>query len=991
MKSLVLKKAISKKKLACKLLNIKKNNFCLRGDLIENEILKSFTNMSNKYKLNLKKPDQSVYPSEKTISLDSVKAKYYDVAKENDTDQMIKAIFQDDVLRKSEDRENETLLLFIKNCKKYNYEEYLKSPSYFQNREIRNFITNTSLLETLHKNSSPFSLQSEFEMKLKVQSLYKLRKGEKGEKMDSITEKEFELDYYRHLNYLAETSYYEKQTKLKNVRSHNQKVMEEYRKADTILEDETEIRDEVWKNHYLQYLRQMKKAERKESLGVSKYEESFYDEYLKDNADKIYRDSEKEFSTREHDNDLNMIKELFKTKSDTNNNDQNSSKLGERVEEMEGFHYNTHASFINDGTIEPFPFYGKDDYPIEEFFDETYNLPGQDIIFAPIRDKTIPHPLPPKMSDWLDKFFIDSHLWSIFTHVQFFRLYYDKINSLTMSFFNETKMLQIKTFEDFHDIPRPANIIDYYNLLPKWARDHPSLKMVIRGLEFHQPWTSYREKMMAVNWTLQILIKKDHHFNELIASIDDNFPENITSESIASVMEIDEEESRKIVINDMDDWTDDAEMEIFGTAEEIRQIEKEEEEERKQKKKEEGRAKREAEEQKAMAAEGKVDKGAEEKKKKEAEEKKRKEAEAAANGEEPPQEQEEEEEEETEETQNRDDEKNLEARMFAPTKKSKSQEEREDEILDILDNLQGKIQVEKTGIIENDDEDIENEDGDEEEEILSEQEKKEVQELQAKHKANFENQKENMTFDEEIEQLRKISREQKLSKENKVQKLANVLEDLKNTKTTKVLEEKVKLLKKNLEETSEKLETIIDLHKKNIIKETNMEIVIYPISILKSNQLSEEFKLVIRKYFEKYINIYDEKTKETLVINLDAEESNKEDTMMELMDKISAFENENIDSSEGFDIQTDYKDSLKEDEIVVDDEDDTMLNDAYYKPETPANFVERTEDQIPFDYFINDDGFWDKYIARQRRKIDVKQFTYKPFNPYKNNIKKQLI
>jgi hypothetical protein len=521
------------------------------------------------------------------------------------------------------------------------------------------------------------------------------------------------------------------------------------------------------------------------------------------------------------------------------------------------------------------------------------------------------------------------------------------------------------------------------------------MKMVIRGLEYHQPWTSYREKMMAVNWTLQILIKKDRHYNELLGMIDGNVPENITSESIADVLEIDEEESRKIVLSEMDEWTDDAELEMFGTAEEIRRLEKEEEEERKQKKKEEGRAKREAEEQKALAAEGKVDKAAEEKKKKETEDKKKKETEAAANGEEAAQEEgEEEEEEATEETKNQDDEKNLEARMYAPTRKTKSQEDKEDEILDILDNIQGKIYQENTGIVEYDDE---NQEGDvqDDDQVLTEQEKKEIEEIRANNKSEFVNKKEDMTFDDEIEELRKASREQKMAKENKIQKLVNVLEDLKNTNSLKVLEEKVKYLKKNLEETSEKLEILMDLQKKKMIKDTNMEIVTYPISLLKSNQLKEEFKSVIRKHFEKYINIYDEDTKKVLTIPLDTEdtESSKDAVLTDIMDKISAFENENKDSSEGFDIHSDYKDTLKEDNTVTveDEEDNTMMTDAFYKQEVELDYVERLEDPIPLEYYINDDGFWDSYIARQRRKIDVKQFTYKPFNPYMKNIKKQLI
>ena len=244
-------------------------NFCMKTEVIENEIMKSFSNITKKFKLNEQKKDHaySFTPAE-NFTFDKLKSKYYDTTSDKEIDQIFKVLFREEVLNIKMEKEYENIILFIKNCKKYNYPEYLTDVKYYQNKEIRNMMTNTNLLESLHQKQSPFSINKEFEAKIKIQNLYKLRKGQKGEKLDSITEKEFEIEKYNYLNFLAETSTYENLNKYNKIQKNNQKVLNEFKKGDNLLDsdDSVGIRDEVWKNHYIDYLKKMKKAERKEIL-----------------------------------------------------------------------------------------------------------------------------------------------------------------------------------------------------------------------------------------------------------------------------------------------------------------------------------------------------------------------------------------------------------------------------------------------------------------------------------------------------------------------------------------------------------------------------------------------------------------------------------------------------------------------------------------------------------------------------------------------------
>jgi hypothetical protein len=137
---------------------------------LEIEIMKSYQEITTKYNLLPKKIKQTKTEEHKMTRKQFEDNYINKLDPSNEVDKIIKSIYQEEVLNFKETKELEKLILFIRNCKKYNYPEYLKDGKYFRNKEIRNFITNTTLLENLHQKSSKFSVQADFEAKIKVQT-----------------------------------------------------------------------------------------------------------------------------------------------------------------------------------------------------------------------------------------------------------------------------------------------------------------------------------------------------------------------------------------------------------------------------------------------------------------------------------------------------------------------------------------------------------------------------------------------------------------------------------------------------------------------------------------------------------------------------------------------------------------------------------------------------------------------------------------------------
>jgi hypothetical protein len=106
------------------------NNFCKSNfSTVEDEIRRSFMNISQQYKIDtssFKPPVVYEYISFKEIE------KKYLKKPENEIDEIISKIYKEEVLNMKVGKELDDLILFIRNCKKYDYPQYLTHIKYFK-------------------------------------------------------------------------------------------------------------------------------------------------------------------------------------------------------------------------------------------------------------------------------------------------------------------------------------------------------------------------------------------------------------------------------------------------------------------------------------------------------------------------------------------------------------------------------------------------------------------------------------------------------------------------------------------------------------------------------------------------------------------------------------------------------------------------------------------------------------------------------------------
>ncbi len=255
---------------------------------------------------------------------------------------------------------------------------------------------------------------------------------------------------------------------------------------------------------------------------------------------------------------------------------------------------------------------------------------------------------PPKIDVISDFMHIDAMRWNFFTMIPNMRNNMKKYMELLRNIKNNKDFSKPgkKIFSFSHQ-----SLVPYYNLLPKWAHEHPTVQNIFRGLEYHQHGYSFQQKIIAMNIALPLLLPLDDKLTDVAKELYGYFRTNPSLANIDELFEHNEDETRKSVFLPDDDFTDDKEeFYTFYTAADIRAIEKEEEEERKLKKREEGRAKRAAEDAKAAAESG--DKKKDNKKDDKDEKKKGGEAQVQETIEEEKEEEDEEESDEQEEKQN---------------------------------------------------------------------------------------------------------------------------------------------------------------------------------------------------------------------------------------------------------------------------------------------------------------------------------------------------
>lgn len=368
-----------------KIFNISKMNFSLqqselkqKGDSFQKqseEIKKNYDDLLKKFnikpneKTNLKGLNKRNFENS-DLSLRDLKKKYLlnpNAEDKSKYESIIKKIFKEEVLESKKGNDYDDLILFIKNCFKYNLKSYLTDPKYFKNKEIRKRVLNTELMEKIYQEKSPFEYQKEFQKKMNSANYYKILKNEKNEKEDYLTSKEFESEKYKYMNFLADSSSYKKLTNHIENQVHNDEVISEFIESEQKLENITSdlsIDKEVSENFYIDFLMKMKEKEREQSMGISEMDDRLFAKRLAENKDEIL----------ENMNTNTNFETEIKDEPQTTSRDETYFNIYTDNIVEENF-----ATYLQNGIDTPYPYYGEQDYPYDEFFSDEY-MKGSKII-----------------------------------------------------------------------------------------------------------------------------------------------------------------------------------------------------------------------------------------------------------------------------------------------------------------------------------------------------------------------------------------------------------------------------------------------------------------------------------------------------------------------------------------------------------------------------------------------------------------------------------
>jgi hypothetical protein len=493
------------------------------------------------------------------------------------------------------------------------------------------------------------------------------------------------------------------------------------------------------------------------------------------------------------------------------------------------------------------------------------------------------------------------------------------------------------------------SMIDYYNLFPKFIREHPTIQMIVRGIEFHNPFLTFQVRQHLLNEAAMLIFPLEERLQNAIASSFDNRMVPITLENVNELINYNYEDNKVVILPD-DYYTDEEDLEgDIITAAMVRVWEKEEEEARKLKKREEGRAKRAAEEAKAAGLSvPKVDKAAEEK---------RKEEDDIKMMEEENQRLEEEKREEEERLRQEELERKRKIKLEVGVRKFQKRPIADQELQEDIG-----ASSEVTGVKQVKQDKKENKKNEEEPENAEANTStaKSAAEIADKQKKVKENEKRKEKREKQLRQGRKHFEDK--TEEIRAERIEKVFAFIK-TEQSMSLEEKISKIHTDYSKNEDIL-----MH-------------IY-VSLMKSESFAPETKDFIKKLFN-FDKPVDEIVK--LLKKRDDERIKEYNLMMDLLDVTTV----QMDTVNKYVVEDMYQLSLKEHENQIQNNEEIGLKDVWVKPMQPLDVAQRPREwQVPVDYYINDDGFWDGYIAAKRKNVDVRVFTEKPFSWYKDKLKK---
>ena len=240
---------------------------------------------------------------------------------------------------------NESLQTYVANCHYYGKQDLI-SAKHFNKRTTRNKMTNTNYLEFLDKKSSPYNL---FNIYQNNSNLRNYKNLQNNQPVETIETNDYS-DRVRDLNYLAETKFIETMVNIKNISTHNEKLLNEYEKPEELFQKSNHIPNkQLVQTHMRNYLDSIeRKFEDKESLGITKL--------ARDNKvkDRLNERSFEYTGTNNQNNEQNQYQEFNSRKqtaneTESNNKDQDNCAIaqGYRIKSNDSVYLNKATNMLN--------------------------------------------------------------------------------------------------------------------------------------------------------------------------------------------------------------------------------------------------------------------------------------------------------------------------------------------------------------------------------------------------------------------------------------------------------------------------------------------------------------------------------------------------------------------------------------------------------------------------------------------------------------------
>lgn len=93
-----------------------------------------------------------------------------------------------------------------------------------------------------------------------------------------------------------------------------------------------------------------------------------------------------------------------------------------------------------------------------------------------------------------------------------------KYDAAVMKFFRGVSDGSIKV-PNFMETINPPSLWAYYQTLPKWAREHPSIRDVMMAMEYHKPGLDIRSKELAMNYAISFIRPIDKNLENVVVDI----------------------------------------------------------------------------------------------------------------------------------------------------------------------------------------------------------------------------------------------------------------------------------------------------------------------------------------------------------------------------------------------------------------------------------------------------------------------------------------